>query len=469
MIKKTVFIAIAFGTSVRDVLRNDTYKLLLGREDLDIVILAQDISEAFKKEFGHGNQVKFEKLVPVKPTLMERVLLHFHRATLRDRCRTIDLGNTSGDTSAIDKITPLARLTLKILGEAGTNKLIYILYKLFASRSDYKSHFEKYKPDLVVVTRVLNYSADYPVMRTAAKLKVPVVALVSSWDNLTSKAFFPFSLNRLVVWNEVLKAEAVDLFQFPAEKIEVTGIPRYDVFFRKTNFRTKADFVSAWGLKPAHKIITYCTGSETTGKSVLDPVSPESNIAKYIGEQCSKGVYGDATLIVRLHPQANVDHYKSLEGLENVIVNIPGVKGQFQDRVFSGIEDVEFGELMCYSDVVINFASTVTIDAAVFDTPIVGVNFDFNGERPYNISPRRIYDFDHYAKLRKVNGFTLVEGRAEMDEAIVDYLRNPSLMKDGRQRIVDQQCVFTDGQSGARNAAILLEELGLPHERSTVV
>ena len=59
-----------------------------------------------------------------------------------------------------------------------------------------------------------------------------------------------------------------------------------------------------------------------------------------------------------------------------------------------------------------------------------------------------------------MNGFTLVEGRTEMDEAIVRYLTNPAHLKEGRQRIVDQQCVFTDGQSGARNAEILLEELG---------
>ena len=34
-----------------------------------------------------------------------------------------------------------------------------------------------------------------------------------------------------------------------------------------------------------------------------------------------------------------------------------------------------------------------------------------------------------------------------MDEAISTPV-NPSHMKEGRQGIVDQQCVFTDGQSG---------------------
>ena len=80
---------------------------------------------------------------------------------------------------------------------------------------------DRYKPDLGCCHQILNYSADYPAMRTAAKLNVPVVALVSSWDNLTS-GLFPFSLNRLVVWNEVLKAEAVDCSP-PADKIEVTA------------------------------------------------------------------------------------------------------------------------------------------------------------------------------------------------------------------------------------------------------
>lgn len=459
MTKKTVFIAIAFGTSVRDVLRNDTYKQLLGRKDLRIVIFAQDISTDFVEEFGYKDQVSFETLKPVQPSLVERILLHFHRASLRDRCRTIDLGNTSGDTSAIDRFTPLARLTLKVLGEKVTNKLIFKLYQIFAKREDYKEAFLKYNPDLVVVTRVLNYSADYPVMRTADQMKVPVIALVSSWDNLTSKAFFPFSLDKLVVWNEVLRDEAIELFHFPADKIEVTGIPRYDLFFRETNFRSKKKFFSDWGVDFETKLITYCTGSETTGRSQMDPVSPENNIAKYLAEQVNLGHFGNALLVVRLHPQAKVEHYQELDSMEGVILNIPGSTRGFQDRVFSDREDVEFGELMKYSDVVVNFASTVTIDAAVFDTPIIGVNFDFNGKRPYKISPRRIYDFDHYAKLRKMDGFLLANSKSELVEQINSYLKDPGLTREGRRRIVTQQCKFTDGESGQRNAKVILEAL----------
>ena len=459
---KTVFIAIAFGTSIRDVLRNDTYKALLKHRNLRIVIFAQDISQEVISGIETNDNVFFEQISKIKPTFIERALLHFHRATLRDRCKTIDLGNTSGETKTLDRITPLARLTLKLLGEKGTNSLIFKLYKNFAKRIDHKEVFEKYNPDLVVVTRVLNYSADYPIMRTAEQLKVPVMAFVSSWDNLTSKAFFPFSLKHLVVWNHVLKEEAISLFSFPENRISVTGIPRYDLFFRRQGFRTKSEFMKSWGLDENTKLICYCTGSKDVGKSPLDPITPEPNIAKFIAENCNLGEFGaNCKVIIRLHPQANPDHYQDLEKMENVIVNIPGKLGAFQDRVFTEEEDVEFGELMNYSDVVVNFASTVTIDAAVFDTPIIGVNFDFNGERPYKISPRRIYDFDHYAKLIKMEGFLLANSREELKSQIKSYLNNPSLTKEGRLRIVDQQCVFRDGQSGNRNASIILKELRL--------
>ena len=448
--KKTIFIAIAFGTSVRDVLRNDTYKMLLNDNNIRVVVFAQEISEEFVSEFGHLNQVSFEQINPFKATFVERFLLHFHRSTLRNRCRTIDLGNTSGDTKVLDFFMPFANLAHRIFGIERTNNLIYFLYQIFAKRKDYFAVFAKYKPNLVIVTRVLNYSSDYPVMRTANFLNVPVIALVSSWDNLTSKAFFPFSLRHLVVWNNILKDEAISLFNFPHEKISVTGIPRYDLFFRKFNFKSKSDFFRKWNIKSKNKIITYCTGSETTGKSILDPISPESGIVKYIAKECEKKIFGDVTFIVRLHPQANINHYLGLNSMNNVILNIPGKKGRFQDRLFSENEDIEFGELMLYSDVVINFASTVTIDAAVFDTPIVCVNFDFNGERPYEISPKRIYEFDHYAKLLKMEGVSLSNSRKEMINDIKKYLLNPNLHKEGRKRIVQQQCVYTDGRAGER-------------------
>lgn len=457
---KTIFIAIAFGTSVRDVLRNDTYKKLKNNENLEIVVLAQNVSDPqFINEFS-GENIHFEPLQKVQPTVIERALLQFHRATLRHKCKTIDLGNTSGDKRVLNLLTPFARFALFLLGEKRLTKTIKWIYEKFTPSNYYEDVFEKYLPELVVVTRVLNYSLDYPVLRAAAFKGIPTVSLVSSWDNLTSKGFFPFSIKKLVVWNEIIKDEAIDLFNFPNEKILISGIPRYDIFFQRKDFREKSAFFNYKGLDVNKKLITYCTGSMTTGRSKMDQTSPEPEICTYIAQSIEDNQFSDEVqFLVRLHPQADAAEYEELINRENIILHIPGRQSSFQDRFFSFQDDIEFGETMLYSDVVINLASTVTIDAAVFDTPIVAVNFDYRGIRPYEYSVKRFYDFDHYKKLRDIGGFKLSDSKEEMITDINKYLDNPRLDQEGRKEIVKRQCHFNDGKSGERVADFILDEL----------
>jgi hypothetical protein len=458
MKKPTIFFAIAFGTSVRDVLRNDTYKNLKNNKKLNIVILARHIDKEFKSEFG-GKNIYFEQLVEYKASLIERCLGLLQRGVLRHKCRTIDLGNTAGNTLSIDIIKPFTWVMLKIFGLEKINKLIHFLYKKLTPAKLYIEVFEKYKPSQVIVTRVLNFSDDYPVMRTALKFNVPVIALVSSWDNLTSKAFFPFSLDKLVVWNVVMKNEAIDLFQYPESDIFSSGIPRYDALLNNKLWKTKEKFFESVGAKSNKKLITYATGSKTTGRTKVDPKTPELEIVKYLAQCINTNKISNSQLLVRLHPQANSEEYKILLNIENVILQVPGRRSSFQDRLFSCSDDIELGELMKYSDVVINMASTITIDAALFDTPIICINFDFFGKRELKYSAKKFYLFDHYAKLAQTNGFTLANSLDDMISKISYLLDNPDYLKKERLDIVKQQCIYTDGKSGARIARFLLNAI----------
>jgi CDP-glycerol glycerophosphotransferase (TagB/SpsB family) len=454
---KTIFIAIACGTSVRDVLRNDTFLKLKEQKNLRLVVLAPQVNDSkFVKEFS-GENVEFEELIKFKASFAERILYHFHRAALRDKSKTIDLGNTSGDTSTLNWVTPFARLAIKILGDRGVLKMIHWCYRKFTNATLYESIFNKYSPDLVVVTRVLNYSLDYPVLRMADQKKVPVISCVSSWDNLTSKGFFPFSIKSLVVWNQIIADEAKYLFYFPEKDIFISGIPRYDLFFRREGFQNREKVFERFGLDPARKLIMYGTGSKDTGSTKMDAITPEPEIVEFIADAIEEGkIDSSVQLLVRLHPRANPEHYKKLEGRKNVVVHVPGRDVSFQDRLFSQKDDVEFAESLMHSDLVINLGSTVSIDAAVFNRPIICVNFDFRGERPYKYSMKRMYDFDHYRKLVELGGIRLSESREALITDINAYLKNPELDKAGRQNIVDKQCYFRDGQSGARIANHIL-------------
>jgi CDP-glycerol glycerophosphotransferase (TagB/SpsB family) len=190
-------------------------------------------------------------------------------------------------------------------------------------------------------------------------------------------------------------------------------------------------------------------------------MSPQPKVAEWIANSINYGSLKtfNCQLLIRLHPQANPDHYKHLIEKENVVVHVPGQKSEFQDRLFSLEDDLDFASTMFHADVMINMASTVTIDAAVFDTPIICECIDLFGKRDIKNSIYRFYAFDHFSKLSENNGFELVRTLESLDDQIKFCLDNPLHKKEGRSRIVDQQCVYRDGKSGYRTASYILEVL----------
>lgn len=449
----TILLAIPFGQTVRDVLYSDTWRTLRRTPDLRLVIATQAANDPrFIKTFAAPN-VHIEPLHPYTPSRFERTLRSFHLATLRKKSSTIAM--YSQDTSydgGLRRLTPLADAAQSVLGDAKLNSLLSWASLNLTPTRQYADLFDKYQPDLVVVTRVLGSSPDFPILKQAAQRQIPVLALVSSWDNFTSKGFFPFGVNWLVVWNEVMRDEAIEMFGFPADRIFLSGIPRFDPYFRGQGFRSRETFFAELGLDPHKPLITFATATRHLLVSPHDATSPEPEIVAYLAEAIAANAFGrEAQLLVRLHPLADLAAYAPLAAYPCVTLQVPGQQqGAFVDRTFSRADDRELAETMCYSDVVVNIASTTTIDAAVFDTPVVGIGFDMRGERPFLHSPRRFYAYEHYRKLAETGGFRVAWAKEDLISHIRAYLDQPSLDRNGRLHIVRQQCHTTDGRAGER-------------------
>jgi hypothetical protein len=54
----------------------------------------------------------------------------------------------------------------------------------------------------------------------------------------------------------------------------------------------------------------------------------------------------------------------------------------------------------------------------------------------------------------------VAESPEQMVAAVARYLGDPALDAEGRRQVVLDQCQYTDGQSAARMAAAVLDELG---------
>src|SRR5205823_6984915 len=103
-------------------------------------------------------------------------------------------------------------------------------------------------------------------------------------------------------------------------------------------------------------------------------------------------------------------------------------------------------DTMRHSDVAVNVASTITIEACVFDTPVVNIAFDGDDQPPYEQSARRYYKFTHYTNITRHDAVRVSWTPAELVENIRCYLADPSLDADGRRRVVAEQVQFVDGR-----------------------
>ena len=121
---------------------------------------------------------------------------------------------------------------------------------------------------------------------------------------------------------------------------------------------------------------------------------------------------------------------------------------------------------MAHSDVVVQVASTIAIEAAIFDTPVVNISFDGETPTPFVRSALRYTQFTHFANILKRGAVRDARTPDAMVTHIADYLDNPSLDREGRRQVVLDQCQFLDGRAADRVANFVSEALsevaGLP-------
>jgi CDP-glycerol glycerophosphotransferase (TagB/SpsB family) len=100
--------------------------------------------------------------------------------------------------------------------------------------------------------------------------------------------------------------------------------------------------------------------------------------------------------------------------------------------------------------VVVNTRSTIAIDAAALDRPVVCAGFDGNRTLPYQNSVRRYLDYSHYRKMLDIGGVAVANSPSELITLVNNYLRDPTIDREGRARIVERQCRAIDGKTGQR-------------------
>ena len=112
-----------------------------------------------------------------------------------------------------------------------------------------RAFIEARHPDLMLLTPLIDLaSSQIDYLRAAREFGVPTALCVWSWDHLSSKALIRECPERVFVWNETQKREAVEMHRVPAERVVITGAQCFDHWFDRTPSRTRDEFCARIGL-----------------------------------------------------------------------------------------------------------------------------------------------------------------------------------------------------------------------------
>ncbi|SME98531.1 hypothetical protein SAMN06265365_107178 [Tistlia consotensis] len=118
------------------------------------------------------------------------------------------------------------------------------------------------RPDVIAITPLIDLNsmqAEY--LKVGRRLGVPTVHCVASWDNLTNKGVVPLDPDRMLVWNEAQRHEAVELHGVAPERVAITGAQLFDPWFERRPSRDRETFCRQVGLDPGRPFVLYTCSS----------------------------------------------------------------------------------------------------------------------------------------------------------------------------------------------------------------
>jgi hypothetical protein len=319
--------------------------------------------------------------------------------------------------------------------------------------SESRHRLNKLKPELVVTTGPHRFE-EPAVISEARKLNIPVLALITSWDNLSTKNRMVFKYDGYIAWSAAMKADLVRYYPHAKKvPIYVTGAPQFDVFKNEMFYENRTSFFDRYGLDPEMPLIVYGLGSPNFLK--------EHHGAVWLANAIKKGQLPNVQMIVRPHPLFdNGNESKELSNIcHRVIVQDTGLRGKkLTERTLDNEQVKVWVNTFRHANVVVNLSSTVAIDAALYDKPVVNLDFDPEPGTPNQQLVKDVnHVWTHFKPVAESGGVWLVNNYNEMVNAINTYLQDPDLHKEKRRRIAEYVCGYLDGRCGERVADAIID------------
>jgi hypothetical protein len=227
----------------------------------------------------------------------------------------------------------------------------------------------KLRPDLVMVTPLFGHGsiqADY--FKAAKEFGLRSCLAVASWDNLTTKGVAHAKPDRVLVWNESQKQEAVCLHQLPPESVAVTGAHSYDHWFKWRPSTSREAFLAKLGLAVDEPYILYLGSSSFIAPDEAPIVLKWGKALRSSRHPALRNV----GILVRPHPQ-NAERWSQtdISCLGNAVVYPAGGSNPVNQSARN-----DYFDSMYFCRVVVGANTSGLIEAGILGKPVHTVLFD---------------------------------------------------------------------------------------------
>jgi hypothetical protein len=468
-----VFISADHGLAIVYFLQSDVVPSLL-RVGVEVILLTDDVlKQQIQQRFGQTG-LTVEGLRLDQANAFARGVdpeTQWWLQTLR-RVGSSKRINTQAMDSYIDQIAveegwkrrllmPMGRGAIGLLRRSKQARQSLVRMQMRYIPGIYTDLFRRYQPSLVVASTP-GWRMDRYLLREAIQQGIPTAAVVVGWDNPSSYSIPGAPVEHITCWSEAQKDELVLGSDWLPERVNIGGIPSYDGYFRKEWQLPRDEYFRMHALDPDRKLLSYAASFVSFSPNF-------QNVEALARLVASDTLAAPSQLLVRLHPNHFWDNHlfaAEREKIRQLACDLPHVHvvepvplgGSL--GYYSGEDMPEKASMMAHSDVFLTVYSTMVVETAIHNRPIVSACIDapggWNIPRKYSLPLSEIGNWPTHDRFRRSGFGQIATDERELRQAIDFYLQSPDAESRERQAFVQRECTFTDGSAGKRTGEYLL-------------
>jgi hypothetical protein len=474
MTPKKVFISADHGLAIVYFLQSDLVPTLLDA-GVEVILLTDDaLLEQIRARFGRpGLTIEGLHLKQVRDYFQNhhnsaQWWLDFLRragASRRINLQAIDsyINQVQAEAHARRRMLfPLMKGVVFALRRSRLARQALVRSQISYQPNVYGDLLQRHRPDLVIAS-THGWRWDRYLLREAKAHGVPTGAVIVGWDNPSSYGLRGAPVDWITCWSEIQKEELVLGSDWEPQRVNISGIPSYDGYFRKEWLMPREAYFAMHQLDPQRKLISYACSFISFSPNI-------QNIEALARLVNSPDLAKPAQLLVRLHPNHFMDVPRfAAEGEQiralarqaphvHVVEPVP-LGGEL--GYYSGEDMPEKSSMMAHSDVFTTVYSTMVVEASIHERPVVSVCIDSPVGWPgkYTLPLSRIGGWPTHSRFRNSGAGRESLNEEQLKAALNRYLENPQVDQDARRQFIQRECTYTDGSAGRRTADFWLSIL----------